>query len=266
MELNLAGKVAIVTGGSAGIGLACARALYSEGVSVVIVGRDPARLAGAEASLRDLTPGKGEPQILALQADTSKAEDTERVVAETLTRFGRVDILVNNAGSAPAGSFLTLPDQAFLDTWNTKLLGYIRFVRAVAPHMIAQKSGAIVNIVGGASRTPSATFLTGSTANAALINFTRGISKELAPHNVRINAISPGSTATERAERLAAQNAQARGISVVEIKAENARNIPLGHMVDPDEIAAMTLLLVSERSRSITGIEILIDGGAAPSI
>lgn len=157
-------------------------------------------------------------------------------------------------------------DDVFLAAWNMQLLGYIRFVRAVASYMIEQKDGQIVNIVGGAGRTPSPTFLAGSTTNAAIINFTRGISKELAQHNVRINCISPGSTATARAEMLTEQTARAKGITVKAAKAESSRNIPLGHMVDPGEIAAMALLLVSDKARSITGTEILIDGGSTPGV
>lgn len=268
MELGLAGKTAIITGGSAGIGLACAKVFYSEGVSVLIAGRDEGRLAEAEKTIRASLPeseNRGA-KIIAVQGDMSQAADIERIVNGALEQLGKIDILVNNAGSARAGSFLSLGDEAFLDAWNLKLLGYIRMVRAIAPHMIERKDGRIVNIIGAAGRTPGPAFLAGSTANAALLNFTRGISKELAQHNVRINAISPGTTATARAERLAEQNAAARGISVEQYKAENAKSIPLGHMVDPDEIAAMTALLVSDRSASITGIEVLIDGGTTPGV
>jgi 3-oxoacyl-[acyl-carrier protein] reductase/bacilysin biosynthesis oxidoreductase BacG len=108
--------------------------------------------------------------------------------------------------------------------------------------------------------------LPAGTTNAALLNLTRGLSKELAAHNVRINSISPGNTATARAERLAEQQAAARGLSVEEVKAERARSMPLGKMVQPEEIAAMMLFLVSDLAASITGAEILIDAGAAPSV
>jgi NAD(P)-dependent dehydrogenase (short-subunit alcohol dehydrogenase family) len=204
MDLGLRGKIAIVTGASAGIGLACSKALFEEGASVIMVARDPKRMQQAVESIVQARAAEG--------------------------------------------------------------ACYIRMVKEAAPHMINQKDGRIVNIVGGAGRTPSPTFLAGSTANAALLNFTRGISKELAKSNVRINAISPGSTATERAERLAEQNALASGISVDEQKARMGTAIPLGHLVDPDEIASMALLLVSDRVPSITGTEIVIDGGQQPGV
>jgi NAD(P)-dependent dehydrogenase (short-subunit alcohol dehydrogenase family) len=139
-------------------------------------------------------------------------------------------------------------------------------VRAVVPSMIDRRDGRIVNIVGASGRSPSPALLPVGTTNAALLNFTRGIAKELAPHNVRINAISPGPTATPRAEELAQQTALAQGISLAEAKADLARTLPLGRMVDPREIAAMALMLVSDRCASITGAEILIDGGSTPGL
>lgn len=264
LELNLAGKTAIVTGGSAGIGFATAKALYSEGVSVGIVARAPERLEKAANAIREL-PNQGN-KVIAISADLTQAESIEKVVSQTLETFGQIDILINNAGSARAGAFLDLGDQAFLDAWNLKLLGYIRLVKAIVPDQIRRRDGRIVNIIGGAGRTPRPNFLPGGTTNAALLNFTRGISKELAQHNIRINAISPGLTATERAEKLAVQQAQSSKISVEEIKAQSLKAIPLGKLVQPEEIASLALFLVSDLAASITGAEILVDGGSTPGV
>ncbi len=134
-------------------------------------------------------------------------------------------------------------------------------VRALVPSMAARRDGRIVNIIGGAARSPSPSFLPGGTANAALLNFTRGIAAELARQGIRINAISPGSTATERAERLAAQTAAARGVSVDEERAERAKEMPIGRLVAPEEIAAMAVFLVSDLAGAIAGAEVVIDGG-----
>jgi 3-oxoacyl-[acyl-carrier protein] reductase/bacilysin biosynthesis oxidoreductase BacG len=258
MDLQLAGKTAVVTGGSAGIGLACARTLVGEGVRVAIVGRSTERLAAATAAVPGLIP---------IAADLSRPGDVEEAAAAAAAAFdGRIDILVNNAGSAMGGIFTALPDSAFLDAWTLKLLGYIRMTRAVVPGMIARRDGRIVNIVGGAARTPSPTFLPGSTSNAAIINFTRGLSKELAPHNVRINAVSPGSTATERAEKLIEQDAELSGKTVEAAREERLARIPMRRMTLPDEIAAMTALLVSDRVASMTGAEVVVDGGAMPGV
>lgn len=265
MQLNLSGKTAIITGGSAGIGLACAQALYAEGVSVLIAARGRERLAQALTAISDHAP-ESKAEALAESADVSTADGVERVVARALDAWGRVDILINNAGSAPSGDFYSLSDDAYHGAWELKLLGYMRMVRAVAPQMKARGDGRIVNIVGAAAHNPTPTFLAGGTANAAIINFTKGISQDLAPHRVRINAISPGPVNTERARQLARQEADAHGISVEEATARRIASVPLGRMAEADEIADMALFLVSDRAASVTGAELLMDGGATASV
>ncbi|HEC61255.1 MAG TPA: SDR family oxidoreductase [bacterium] len=266
MDLELTGKTAIVTGGSAGIGLACAKALYREGVNTAIAARDENRLEQAVQEIRSASSNPGQAEVIAISADLTRAEDIQRIVQTVYKRFGRVDILINNAGSARAGAFSDLEDEDFLAAWNLKLLGYIRMIRALLPYMTEQEDGRIVNIIGGAAHTPSPTFLPGSTTNAALLNFTKGISRELIRYKIRINAILPGPTATERAKRLNKQTAEAKGISEHEAWQESAGNIPLGRMVEPDEIAAMTLFFVSDLATSIVGAEVTIDGGYSPCI
>ncbi len=265
MQLNLSGKTAIITGGSAGIGLACAQALYAEGVSVLIAARNEERLAQALAAIAAHSD-QSEAEARAESADVSTAAGVERVAARALSVWGRVDILINNAGSAPSGDFYDLSDDAYHGAWDLKLLGYMRMVRAVAPQMKARRDGRIVNIVGAAAHNPTPTFLAGSTANAAIINFTKGISQDLAPYGVRINAISPGPVNTERARQLARQEAAAHGISVEEASARRIASIPLSRMAEADEIADMALFLASDRAASITGAEVLMDGGATASV
>lgn len=268
MELDLQGKNAIITGGSAGIGFGCARALVREGVHVAIVARHADRLAEAAAALHEAgrVRPEGAPRVVAIVADLSRAEDVERAAREATAAFGRIDILVNNAGAAIGGNFLELADEAYVGAWTLKTLGYIRMTRAIAPQMIERRDGRIVNIIGGAARSPSPTFLSGSAANAAVLNFTRGVSRELAQHNVRINAISPGNTATERGERLIAQDAKLTGRSIEEVRAERVQRIPLHRITHPDEIGALVALLVSDRVPSMTGGEVVIDGGAQPGV
>lgn len=267
MDLYLSGKTALVTGGSAGIGFACADRLVAEGVHVAIAARDKDRLARSAQALHGTAEGRREavPRVLAVAADLSRADEVARTARETEAAFGHLDILINCAGSAQGGPFLELTDEAFLNAWTLKLLGYIRMSRAVIPGMIARRDGRIVNIVGGAGRFPAATFLTGSTANAALINFTRGLSKDLAPHNVRVNAISPGTTQTERTERQIAAEVAA-GKSEASVREERLGRIPLRRITQPDEIASMAALIVSDRMASMTGAEVLVDGGAMPAV
>lgn len=262
MDLSLAGKRAIVTGGSAGIGLACARVLSQEGVAVVIAARDPSRLDGAARLLAT----KGGARVQAVSADLSRASDVTRVVAAAREILGGVDILINNAGSAMGGPFHELDDSAFLDAWQLKLLGYIRMVRAVLPLMKAQRDGRIVNIIGGAARNPSYGFMPGSTVNAAILNFTRGLVHDLAADGIRINAVSPGSTDTERAEQLLEARARTAGQPISVLRVQRNGQIPLRRLVRPEEIAYMAAFLASDLAASTTGAEVVIDGGASRSL
>lgn len=264
LELNLTGKTAIVTGGSAGIGLATAKGLFKEGVNVAIAARNPDKLEKAVQEITALSNSVN--KVIAIAADISQAEGVDKVVATTLENFGRIDILINNAGSAKAGNLLDISDDFFVDAWNLKLLGYIRLVRAVIPDQINRSDGRIVNIIGGAGRTARPNFLPGGTTNAALLNFTRGISKELAQHNIRINAISPGLTETDRAKDLAEQHAKLANISVEEYRAQALKSIPLGRIAQPEDIANLALFLVSDLAASITGTEILVDGGQTSGV
>lgn len=266
MDLGLNGKTAIITGGSAGIGLACAKALREEGVHVFLVGRSADRLAGADRSLQELVGIPGTPEVLTHSADMSEPDAAKEVVDAAIARWGRVNILINSAGAARPGPFRDLLDEAYLTALHLKFLGYVRMVRTLLPFMAERHDGRIVNIIGTAARVPGATMLPGSTANAAILNFTRGVSRDLATYGIRINAISPGLTDTDRATMLAQSVAMATGKTVEEAKVDMTQAIPLGRMVDPEEIASMALLLVSDRTRSMTGAEVIIDGGQMPAM
>lgn len=264
LDLKLSGRVAIVTGGSAGIGLASAKALFKEGACVVIASND--QTENAAEVIRQLSRVDTKNEVLPVDIDLTKEDSAKIVVKTAIDYFGKIDILVNCAGAARAGTFLELTDQMYLDAWSLKLLGYIRMVREVVPHMMQCEDGRIVNIIGSSGRTPPTTYLCGSTANAALINFTRGISKELSKHNIRINGISPGPTETEHFKRFVENTAKARGTSIEKIMAETTSEMPIGRMIKPEEIATLILFLVSDLSAAITGTEILIDGGQTKGI
>jgi NAD(P)-dependent dehydrogenase (short-subunit alcohol dehydrogenase family) len=199
--------------------------------------------------------------IVPIAADVSRGDEIQRAVFEATAALGQIDILINNAGSARSGRFAEVDDVAFAEAWELKVLGYMRMTRAIIPGMIERRGGNIINIVGVAGRLPFVGFLAGSTVNAALLNFTRGVSKELAPHNVRINAVSPGNTATERAQRMLEQRKDPAK-SMDEARAEVTRSIPLGRQVLPSEIAAAVAFLVSDRSASTTGTELLRSTGS----
>jgi NAD(P)-dependent dehydrogenase (short-subunit alcohol dehydrogenase family) len=181
-------------------------------------------------------------------------------------RFGRVDILVNNAGAIRGGDFLKTPDEQWSGDWSLKLLGYVRMARAVFPIMQKQGGGRILNIVGAAARNPTPGYLPGGIANAGLINFTKGLADLGAASNILVTAISPAATATSRWESLLAQQAQAAGKSVDELRAKAFAEYPLKRIATPEDIADLACYLVSERASFITGICITVDGGATRGV
>jgi len=233
MELGLTGKVALVTGGSRGIGRAVALGLAAEGARLLVCARDRGVL---DEAMREIGAKTGA-EVVGIAADLARLPEVERVVATARERFGRLDILINNAGAIRAGDFLKTPDQQWLDDWSLKLLGYIRMARAVFPAMQAQGGGRIVNIIGAAARNPSPTYLPGGAANAALVNFTKGLADLGAASNILVTAISPAATATSRWDSIVAQQAAAEGRSVEEQRAEMARAYPLGRLAKPEDIA-----------------------------
>jgi len=257
MKLGLDGKVAIVTGGSKGIGRAAALGFVAEGASVVACARgkdaleETVALAG-EAGARRLTP---------VAADLTISADIARVVARCIETYGRVDILVNNAGSARPGQFRKISDQDWLDDWTLKFFGYVRMAREVIPHMERQKSGVIINVVGTGGLRPTAGYMVGGAANAALNHFTKALADEGAKLGVRVAGINPGPILTERLRLFTERAAAGRSLDEV-----YARMTPLRRPGKPEEVADLILFLASERAAFIHGANITIDGGANPGL
>ncbi|HEX3175326.1 MAG TPA: SDR family NAD(P)-dependent oxidoreductase [Methylomirabilota bacterium] len=262
MNLELDGKVALVTGGSKGIGRAIALGLAAERARVVVVARDHGALEKVVAEARD----RGGRDPVAISADLSQLSEVERVVSAARRDCGRIDILVNNAGAIRGGAFLDIPDAQWIEDWNLKLLGYIRMARAVFPLMQAQGGGRIVNVVGAAARNPTPVYLTGGAANAALVNFTKGLADLGAESNILVTAVSPAATRTERWDSLMEQQARASGKSVAEVRAAAQAPYKLGRIATSEDIADAVCFLASARASFITGICITVDGGATRGV
>ncbi len=262
MNLELTGKVALVTGASKGIGRAVALGLAAEGARVVMTARTATDLDDAAAAVKSA----GAQDVLTVAADLSRLEAVQRVVDATVARFGRIDILVNNAGAIRGGDFLQIPDEQWTGDWSLKLHGYIRMARAVFPVMKQNGGGRIVNVVGAAARNPTATYLPGGVANAGLINFTKGLADLGAPSNILVTAVSPAATRTERWNSLMAQQAKAAGKTPQEMQAEAERAYPLGRIATPQDCADLVSFLVSARASFLTGICITVDGGASRGV
>ncbi|MBI2206314.1 MAG: SDR family oxidoreductase [Candidatus Rokubacteria bacterium] len=262
MNLELTGKVALVTGASKGIGRAIAIGLGAEGARVAMTARTATDLDDAAAAVK----AAGAQDVLTVAADLSRLEEVQRVVDTTVGRFGRIDVLVNNAGAIRGGDFLQIPDEQWTGDWSLKLHGYIRMARAVFPVMKQNGGGRIVNVVGAAARNPTATYLPGGVANAGLVNFTKGLADLGAPANILVTAVSPAATRTERWNSLMAQQAKAAGKTPQAMQAEAERAYPLGRIATPEDCADLVCFLVSARASFLTGICITVDGGASRGV
>ena len=262
MELGLKGKTVLVTGGSKGIGRATARALAAEGARVMICSRSAPALEEAAGAIRRET-GQA---VEIVAADLSRLEGVESAAAAAIQRLGRLDVLVNNAGAIKGGDFLAIPDDEWMTGWSLKLLGYIRMARAVLPQMRTQGGGRIVNVVGMAARNPATTYMMCGAANAALINFTKALADLGAPSNILVTAVSPGPVKTDRWDSLQRQQAAAAGKDLETFVKEQNRNLPLGRIALPEEVADLVCFLASDRASFLTGIAITVDGGMSRGV
>lgn len=261
MDLGLQGKVVIVTGGSAGIGQATALAFAGEGAKVAVVGRNIEPLQQTVNAI-EAAGSEG----LAVIADLSQSEDVKRAVTETVARFGRIDVLFNNAGSARGGSFLEIPDEQWLTPMQLKFFGYMRLTREVTPYLIKAGDGRIINIIGGAGKEPTPGFLPGAATNAAIRNFNKGLALALKPYNILVNAISPGTTRTQKTVLLLEQQAKLSGLTMEQFERKQASDFIGGRFTEPEEVAAVALFLASKQVVTLTGAEIEVNGGTSHSI
>lgn len=262
MELGLRGKRAVITGGSKGIGLAIARALAAEGVDLALAARGQADLERAAREIADAHGVRVEP----FAADLADAPAVQAFADFAVDRLGSVDILVNNAGAIPAGTLGALDDEAWRRAYDLKLWGYIRLARALVPGMRERRSGAVLSIIGNAGRQPSAAYIAGGPANAALMNFTKGLAAEVGPDGVRVNAINPGPIRTDRMRQMAEQTARERGIEVAAVEAGQGRGVPLGRVGTPEEVANVAVFLVSDAASYVHGTIIPVEGGLTVGI
>ncbi len=252
MDLGLRGKVAVVTGGTEGIGRATALKLAQEGAKVAICARRQELLDQTAAEI-----GKTGAEVLAVAADMSKPADIERFMQAVIERFGRLDILVNNAGTSARGKFLEVDDAAWSADLELKLFGAIRCTRLAVPHMKKQGGGRIINITISSAKQPGAQSMPTSVSRAAGLALTKALSKEFAADNILVNTICIGKIKSGQHER----NIMKKGLDANEYYAQAAKEIPLGRVGEPGEVANVIAFLVSDAASYVTGSSINLDGG-----
>jgi 3-oxoacyl-[acyl-carrier protein] reductase len=257
MNLGMEDKVALVTAASRGLGRAVAQQLAAEGASVAMCARSADPLQTAAAAIRESTGV----DVMAVEADVSVPQDVERLVGATLDRFGRVDILVINAGGPPPGSFLDLGPDEWEAAVQLTLMSAVRLCQAVVPSMRLQGGGSIVALTSVSVKQPLPNLALSNSLRLAVTGLVKTLADELAPHGIRVNAVCPGWTRTERVEQLLQDRAARSGATIEEEAAQVTAAIPLGRMGTPEELARTVCFLASAAASYTTGVSLLVDGG-----
>jgi len=252
MDLQLSGHRVLITGGSKGIGAACARIFLEEGCSVVLCARNEAMLADTAARLQSIGP------VSFIAADLSDPKDRERVAAA----HSDVDILVNNAGAIPAGGLLDLSMEMWEKAWALKVMGYIHLTQLYLRAMRESGQGVIVNIIGSAGRSPRYDYVCGATGNAALMAFTGAVGARSSDWGVRVFGINPSQTRTDRIVELSKTKAQ-HALGDETRWQEMLAGLPFNRLIEPEEIARMAAFLASPVCGYVSGTVVDVDGGAA---
>lgn len=254
MQLGLDGKVVLVTGGSKGIGLACARAFLDEGARVGIVSRSADNLDRARAALGP---------VAGFAADLVDPAQALGALDALEAALGPVDVLVNSAGAArrvPPGD---LTPESWRAAFDAKLFTYVNMFDPVVKRMAARGTGVIVNVIGSGGKVAAPTHIAGGAANAALMLATAGLGQAYAGSGVRVVGVSPGLTRTDRVAEGMQAEAAVQGVAVDEARARAEAGIPLGRMAEPEEIAAAIVFLASAKASYVTGVTLTMDGAKA---
>lgn len=263
MDLGLHGKVAIVTGGSEGIGKAAAASMAAEGADVVIAARRADVLDAAAAEIRAVSRHR----VLALPTDVMVAEQVQSLIDTTMAELGRVDILVNNAGTSAGGPFLSVSDEGWQHDLDLKLYGAIRASRLAVPIMREQGGGRIINVTNLGAKAPGAASVPTSVSRAAGVALTKAMSKEFAADNILVNTVCIGLIKSGQHEtRFRAMRESNPDLTLDQFYADMGGRVPLGRVGEGAEAGDVIAFLASDRASYLTGIAVNIDGGTSPVV
>jgi 3-oxoacyl-[acyl-carrier protein] reductase len=262
MDLELKGKVAIVGGGSKGLGRACADVLAEEGASVAVCSRSQADLERAAQSIREAAGA----EVLALAGDLDQADTVRHLVAATVERFGRLDILVNNSGGPPLARALSATEEQWATAVQRSLVFFARMCREAVPHMKRQGGGRIINVLASTVYQPIPNLALSGATRMGVVAFAKSLADEVGPDGILVNNVCPGSILTERMLSNVTTRAKELGISVDEALAQRAAETAIGRIGDPREMAYLVAFLASGKAGYITGTTILVDGGLVRSV
>lgn len=257
MDLGLAGRVALITGGSSGIGRAIAAAFVAEGARVALCGRNPTRLEAVAASLG----GTSADGVLAVSADVTRPEDLRRLVQATVERWGRLDIVVSNAGTHLRGAVEDVTVEQLERHLRTKVLGPWELARLAAPYLRRSPAGRFIMIIGQAGKVPGAHTIASALTNAAQHAFAKCLADHLGRDGILVNAVCPSRIATPLADRLDLSGEAYLGRSLEQQASGWGRQVPAGRWGTPEDIAHAVVFLASDRASFVCGTNIDVDGG-----
>lgn len=262
MDLGLEGKLALVLAASSGLGFATAKCLATEGARVAICSRELDRASAAAREIEAVAPGP----VTALKADVSRAEDIERLIADTVNVLGGLDVLVCNAGGPPPGNFANIHEEEWERAYQLTLQSVVRSVRSALPYLSAGRGGAVLVLASSSVKQPIPNLMLSNVFRPAVQALCKHLSSELASFNIRVNCLSPGRIHTGRVDQLDWAVAERQGKTFEQVRRESVASIPMGRLGDPDEFGRVAAFLCSDAASYMTGASVLVDGGAVRAL